>query len=88
MIITLLTIMQTSSVDEFNKFFAAIEAQKTLDDLNKSSTGYVKCSSYTADDTLSVAEAQYLKLFEKGQWEGSTMKGKYSAFAAQQWSNA
>jgi hypothetical protein len=85
---TLLTIMQTSSVDEFNKVFAAIEVQKTLDDLNQSSTVYVKCFNYTADDILSVAEAQYLKLFEKGQWTGATTKGQDSAFAAQQWTNA
>jgi hypothetical protein len=85
---TLLTIMQTSSVDEFNKVFAAIEVQKTLDDLNQSSTAYVKCFNCMADGILSVAEAQYLKLFEKGQWTGATTKGQDSAFAAQQWSNA
>jgi hypothetical protein len=85
---TLLTIMQTSSVDEFNKVFAAIEVQKTLDDLNQSSNMYVKCFNYTADDILSVAEAQYLKLFEKGPWTGATTKVQYSAFAAQQWTNA
>jgi hypothetical protein len=67
MTITLLTIMQTSSVDEFNKVFAAIEVQKNLDDLNQSSTAYIKRFNYTADDILSVAEAQYLNLFEKGQ---------------------
>jgi hypothetical protein len=88
MTIILLTITQTSSVDEFKKVFAAIEVQKTLDELNQSSTAYVKCFNYTADDILSVAETQYLKLFEKGQWTGATMKGQYSAFAAQQWSNA
>jgi hypothetical protein len=55
---TLLTIMQTSSVDEFNKVFAAIEVQNTLDDLHQSSTVYVKCFNYTADDILSVAEVQ------------------------------
>jgi hypothetical protein len=86
--ITLLTIMQTSSVDEFNKIFAAIEVQKTLDDLNQSSTAYVKCFNYTADDIISVDEAHYLKLFEKGQWTGASTKGQDSAFAAQQWSNA
>jgi hypothetical protein len=75
MTITLPTIMQTSSVDEFNKVFAAIEVQKTLDDLNQSSTAYVKCFSYMADGILSVAEAQYLKLFEKGQWTGASTKG-------------
>jgi hypothetical protein len=85
---TLLSIMQTSSVDEFNKVFAAIEVQKTLDDLNQSSTMYVKCFNYTADDILSVAEAQYLKLFEKGQWTGATTKSQDSAFAAHQWTNA
>jgi hypothetical protein len=85
---TLLTIMQTSSVDEFNKVFASIEVQKTLDKLNQSSTMYVKCFNYTADDILSVAKAQYLKLFEKGQWTGATTKGQDSAFAAQQWTNA
>jgi hypothetical protein len=76
MTITLLAIMQTSSVDEFNKVFAAIEVQKTLDDLNQSSTAYVKCFNYTADDILSVAEAQYLKLFEKGKWTGASTKGQ------------
>jgi hypothetical protein len=85
---TLLTIMQTSYVDEFNKVFAAIEVQKTLDDLNQSSTIYVNCFNYTADDILSVAEAQYLKLFEKGQWTGATIKGQDSDFAAQQWTHA
>jgi hypothetical protein len=84
----LLTIMQTSSVDEFNKVFSAIEVKKTLDDLNQSSTAYDKCFNYTADDILSVAEAQYLKFFEKGQWTGASTKGQDSAFAAQQWSNA
>jgi hypothetical protein len=49
---------------------------------------YVKCFNYTADDILSVAEAQYLKLSEKWQWIGATTKGQYSAFAAQQWTNA
>jgi hypothetical protein len=88
MTITVITIMQTSLVDEFNKVFAAIEVQKTLDDLNRSSTAYVKRFNYTADNILSVAEAQYLKLFEKGQWTGARTKGKYSAYAAQQWSNA
>jgi hypothetical protein len=78
---TLLTIMQTSSVDEFNKVFAAIEVQKTLDELNQSSTAYIKCFNYTADDIISVAEAQYLKLFEKGQWTGASTKGQDSAFA-------
>jgi hypothetical protein len=85
---TLLTIMQTSSVDEFNKVFAEIEVQKTLDDFNQSSTMYVKCFNYTADDILSVAEVHYLKLFEKGQWSGATTKGQDSAFTAQQWTNA
>jgi hypothetical protein len=80
---TLLTIMQTSSVDEFNKVFLAIEVQKTLGDLNQSSTMYVKCFNYTADEILSVAEAQYFKLFEKGQWTGATTKDQDSAFAAQ-----
>jgi hypothetical protein len=76
MTINLLTIMQTSSVEEFSKFFVAIEVQKTLDDLNQSSTAYVKCFNYMADKILSVAEAQYLKLFEKGQWTGATTKGQ------------
>jgi hypothetical protein len=80
--------MQTSSVDEFNKVFAAIEVQKTLDDLNQSYTAYVKYFNYTADDILLVAEAQYLKLFEKEQWTGATTKGKDLEFSAQQWSNA
>jgi hypothetical protein len=80
--------MQTSSVDEFNKVFAAIEVQKTLDDLNQSSTAYAKCVNYTADDILPVAEAQYLNLFEKGQWTGASTKWQDLAFAAQQWSNA
>jgi hypothetical protein len=84
---TLLTFVQTKSVDEFNKVFAAIEVQKTLDDLNQSSTMYVKCFNYTADIILSVAEAQYLKLFEKGQWKGATTKSQDLAFAAQQWTN-
>jgi hypothetical protein len=86
--ITLLTIMQTSSVDEFNKVFAAIEVQKTLDDLNQSSTAYVKCFNYTVGDILSVADAHCIKLFEKWQWTRATTKGQDSAFAAQQWSNA
>jgi hypothetical protein len=85
---TFITIMQTSSVDEFNKFFASIEVQKTLNDLNQSSTMYVKCFNYTADDILSVAEAQYLKLFEKGQWPCATTKRQDSAFTAHQWMNA
>jgi hypothetical protein len=59
-----------------------------LDDLNQSSTAYVKCFNYTADAILSVVKAQYLKLFEKGQWTGATTKWQDSAFAAQQWSNA
>jgi hypothetical protein len=59
-----------------------------LDDLNQSSTAYVKCFNYTSDDILPVAEVQYLKLFEKGQWTGASTKGHYSDFAAQQWSNA
>jgi hypothetical protein len=86
--ITLLTIMQTSSVHEFNKVFAEIEVQKTLDDLNQSSTAYVKCFNCTLDNIISVADAQYLKLFEKGQWTGASTKGQYSAFAAQQRPNA
>jgi hypothetical protein len=49
---------------------------------------YVKCFNYTADAILSVAEAHYLKLFEKAQWTGATTKGQDSAFAAHQWSNA
>jgi hypothetical protein len=83
----LLPIMQTRSVDEFNKVFAEIEVKKTLDDLNQSSTAYVKCFNYTVDDLPIVTEAQYLKLFEKGQWTGASTKEQYSAFAAQQWSN-
>jgi hypothetical protein len=73
---TFLTIMQTNSVDEFNNFFAAIEVQNTLDDLNQSSTIYVKCFSYTEDDIFPVSEAQYLKLFRKGHWSGATTKLK------------
>jgi hypothetical protein len=76
MVTTLLTIIPTSSVDEFNKVSAAIEAHKTLDDLNQSFTAYVKCFSYTADDILSVAKVEYLKLLEKGQWTGATTKGQ------------
>jgi hypothetical protein len=49
---------------------------------------YAKYFNYTADDILSVAEAQYLKLFEKGQWSGATTKGQDSTFAAQQWTSA
>jgi hypothetical protein len=62
----LLTIMQTSSVSEFNKVFAGIEVQKTFDDLKKSSSMYVQSFNYTVDDILTAAEAQYLKIFEKG----------------------
>jgi hypothetical protein len=46
---TFLTILQTSYVDEFNKVFAAIEVQKTLDHLNQSFTMYVNCFNYTAE---------------------------------------
>jgi hypothetical protein len=85
---TLITSMHTSSVDEFNKVFAAIAVQKTLNDLNQSSNLYLNFFNYTADNIIYVAEAQYLKLFEKGQWTGATTKGQDSAFAAQQWTNA
>jgi hypothetical protein len=84
---TLLTIMQTSSVSEFNKVFAAIEVQKTLDDLNQSLSMYVNSFNYTANDVLAVAEAQYLQLFEKGQCTGATRRGQDSTFPAQNWSN-
>jgi hypothetical protein len=84
---TLLKIMQTSSVSEFNKIVASIEVQKTLDELNQSLSMYVKSFTYTAEDILSVAEAQYLKLFEKGQWTGATTRGQEATFPAQQWSN-
>jgi hypothetical protein len=79
--------MQTSSVSEFNKVFAAIEVQKTLDDLNQPSSMYVKCFNYTADDVLAIAEAQCLKLFKKGQSMGATTRGQDSTFPAQNWSN-
>jgi hypothetical protein len=82
---TLLTIIQIGSVDDFNKVFAAIEAQRTRDDLNQSVTASVKCFSYTSADILSVVEVQYLELFEKLQWTGATTKGQESALAAQQW---
>jgi hypothetical protein len=54
----LLTIMQTSSVSEFNKVFAAIELQKTVDDLNQSSSMCVESYNYTVDCVLAVAEPQ------------------------------
>jgi hypothetical protein len=85
---TLLTIMKTSSVSEFNKVFAAIEVQKTLDDLNQSSSMYIKSFKYTAEEVIAVAEAQYLKLFEKGHWTGATTHGQDSTFPAQNWLNA
>jgi hypothetical protein len=85
---TFLTFMQTSSVSEFNRVFAAIEVHKTLDDRNQSLSMYVKSFAYTADDILSIVEKQYLKLFENGQWTGATTRGKESTFPAQQWSNA
>jgi hypothetical protein len=80
---TFLTIMQTRSVDEFNKVFAAIEVPKALDGLNQSS-----CFNYTSYSSLSVAKAQCLELFEKGQWTGATTKWQESAFTAHQWTNA
>jgi hypothetical protein len=82
------TTLLTRSVEKFNKVFAAIEVQKTLDELNQSFTMYAKCFNYTADDILSVAEAQHLKLFEKGQWSGATIKGQATAFAAHHWTHA
>jgi hypothetical protein len=85
---TLLTIMQTSSVSEFNKVFAAIEVQNTLDDLNQSSSMYVKSFNYTAYEVFAVAEAHYLNLFEKGQWMGETTHGQDSTFSAHNWLNA
>jgi hypothetical protein len=85
---TLLTIMKTSSVSEFNKVFAAIEVQKTLDDLNQSSSMYIKSFKYTAEEVIAVAEAQYLKLFEKGHWTGATTHGQDSTFPAHNWLNA
>jgi hypothetical protein len=85
---TLLTIMQKSSVSEFNKVFAAIEVQQTLDDLNQSSSMFVKSFNYAADDVLAVAESQYLKLFEKGQWTGAMTCGQESTFPAHNCSNA
>jgi hypothetical protein len=88
MITSLLTNIQTSSVSEFNKVFEAIELQNTLDDLNQSSSMYVKSVNYTADKVLTVAEAQHLKLFEKGKWTGAMTRGQDSTFPAQNWSNA
>jgi hypothetical protein len=79
-----LTIIQTSSVDEFNKVFAAIEVPNALDGLNQSSTLYVKCLRYTLDGSLSVIKAQCLELYKKGQWTGATTKWQNSAFTAHQ----
>jgi hypothetical protein len=45
-------------------------------------------SALTKQRKTSVAEAQYLELFEKGQRTGATTKGQDPAFAAQQWINA
>jgi hypothetical protein len=44
---------------------------------------YVKIFTYIAKDILSAAEAQYLKLFENGQWTGATTHGQESTFPAQ-----
>jgi hypothetical protein len=81
-------ILQTSSVSEFNKAFAAIEVHKTLDDLHQSSFMYVKSSSYTPNDVLAVAEAQYLRFFKKGERTGAMTLGKYATLPAHNWSNA
>jgi hypothetical protein len=88
MSINVLTIMQTNSVSEFNKVFAAIEVQKTRDYLNLSSSTYVKSFTYSAEDIIYVAEAQYPNLFEKGEWTGATTRGQDSAFPEKLWSNA
>jgi hypothetical protein len=48
---------------------------------------YVKTINYTVNDVLAVAEAQYLRPFEKGQWKGATTRGQDSTFPAQNWSN-
>jgi hypothetical protein len=84
---TFLTIMQTRSVSEFNKVFAAIEVQKTLYNLNQSLSMYVNSFTYTDGYIISVAEAQCLKLFENGQRIGATTRGQDSTFSAQQWLN-
>jgi hypothetical protein len=73
---TLLKIIQTSSVSEFNNVFAEIEVNKTLDDLNQYSSMYIRSFTYTAG-------AQSPKLFENGQWTGATTRGQDSTFPAQ-----
>jgi hypothetical protein len=73
-------IMETNSVDEFNKVFYGIEVQKILYDIKRSSTACIKCSNYTADGIVSVAEAHNRKLLEKGQRTVSTTEGQDSAF--------
>jgi hypothetical protein len=65
MVTTLLTIIPTSSVDDFNKVFAAKEAQKKRDDLNQSLTASVKCFNYTSADILSVPRRNTLSSSRK-----------------------
>jgi hypothetical protein len=59
---TLITIMQTSSVDDFTKVFAGIEVKKKLYDIKQSYNVYIKCFNYVNTSGKTGAQIPHLPL--------------------------
>ena len=79
-VMILLRIFQTSSVDEFNNVFKLLETQRALPGvLNNAALGLV---AIQPADVFRVAEQQYRVLQEAGDWTGVSTKANSSVFTA------
>ena len=81
---TVLTVLQTSSVDKFNKVFELIESQARIATaLSRSgSTVQAQFTIPKVESLLDLAEQEYLALCRSNDWTGAKTRGSPSSFPA------
>ena len=81
---TVLSVLQTSSVDKFNKVFELIESQARIASALARSGSSIQ-SQFTipkVESLLDLAEQEYLSLCRANEWTGAKTRGSPSSFNA------
>jgi hypothetical protein len=76
---TLLTVMQTSSVDAFNAQFNNIQKQRKQNAVLKKTGGH---EEWNVDDIFTLAQSEYRDMLNDNTWNGIHTKGTDSIFQA------
>ena len=81
---TVLKVLQTSSVDQFNKVFELIESQARIAGALTRSTPSTQAQFQipSVEALLDLAEQEYLSLCRSNDWTGSKTRGSPSTFTA------